>query len=67
MIWRYLNLTLDNILVNGQNREHHIFKFDFCSNKKEKYFGLGIKIITSTFDNFVLLIGFDDRRQFFKT
>lgn len=62
-----LNLTLINILVNGQIRKCYIFKFDFRSNKKEIYFGLDMQIIISIFDNFVMLIGFDDRRQSFKT
>ena len=62
-----LNLTLINILVNGQIRKSYIFKFDFCSNKKETYFGLDMQMIISIFDDFVMLIGFDDRRQSFKT
>ena len=62
-----LNLTLINILENGQIRKNSIFKFDFCSNKKETYFGLVIQIIVSVYDDFVMLIGFDDRRQSFKT
>lgn len=40
-----LNLTLVNILVNRQIRKKVVFKFDICSSNKEKYFGLGIKII----------------------
>lgn len=55
-----LNLTRVDILVNSQIRKSCIFKFDFCSNKKEKYFGLGVQINISIFDNFVMLIGFDD-------
>ena len=62
-----LNLTLINILENSQIRKNCIFKFDCCSNKKETYFGLVIQIIVSIFDDFVMLIGFDDRRQSFKT
>lgn len=34
---------------------------------KKKHFDLGIQIIISIFDDFVMLIGFDDRRQSFKT
>ena len=61
-----LNLTLINILENSQIRKNSVFKFDFCSNNKETYFGLVIQIIVSIFDDF-MLIGFDDRRQSFKT
>jgi len=62
-----LNLTLINILENSQIRKNSIFKFGFSSNNKETYFGLVIQIIVSIFDDFVMLIGFDDRRQSFKT
>ena len=62
-----LNLTLINILENSQIRKNSISKFDFYRNNKETYFGLVIQIIVSIFDDFVMFIGFDYRRQSFKT